>query len=68
MDCTADFLSFVLASGNIEEFVQREKLRWCSETGAGTKKLARGGQKLRWCPQIGAGTKKLSKGEQKMRW
>ncbi|MDI9470486.1 MAG: hypothetical protein QM296_09805 [Bacillota bacterium] len=37
-----------------------QKLRWCPQIGAGTKKLTRGGQKMRWCPQIGAGTKKLS--------
>ncbi|MDI9469694.1 MAG: hypothetical protein QM296_05745 [Bacillota bacterium] len=40
----------------------------CPETGAGAKKLARGGQKMRWCPETGAGTKKLSRGGLKMRW
>ncbi|MDI9469736.1 MAG: hypothetical protein QM296_05970 [Bacillota bacterium] len=43
-------------------------MRWCPETGAGTKKLSKGGQKLRWCPEIGAGTKKLATAGQKMRW
>ncbi|MDI9469960.1 MAG: hypothetical protein QM296_07120 [Bacillota bacterium] len=39
-------------------------MRWCPETGAGTKKLSRSGQKMRWCPEIGAGTKKLSRSGQ----
>ncbi|MDI9469138.1 MAG: hypothetical protein QM296_02920, partial [Bacillota bacterium] len=37
-----------------------QKLRWCPENRAGTKKLSKGGQKLRWCPENRAGTKKLS--------
>ncbi|MDI9470893.1 MAG: hypothetical protein QM296_11930, partial [Bacillota bacterium] len=45
-----------------------QKLRWCPEIGAGTKKLSKGGQKLRWCPENRAGTKKLSRGGQKLRW
>ncbi|MDI9469363.1 MAG: hypothetical protein QM296_04060 [Bacillota bacterium] len=48
--------------GHKPRFLARggQKLRWCPEIGAGTKKLSRGGQKLRWCPETGAGTKKLT--------
>ncbi|MDI9468659.1 MAG: hypothetical protein QM296_00450 [Bacillota bacterium] len=45
-----------------------QKLRWCPENGAGTKKLSTDGQKLRWCPETGAGAEKLATDGQKLRW
>ncbi|MDI9469143.1 MAG: hypothetical protein QM296_02945 [Bacillota bacterium] len=53
--------------GHKPRFLARggQKMRWCPETRAETKKLSTGGQKIRWCPETRAGAKKLTRCGQK---